>query len=66
MSKEEEFQWGVAAVVFVIVFVLSVIYYFFSNCIFEWPPRWDIGTCFSEQIQPAKEKAAEKAANFIP
>lgn len=53
-------------VIFAIVFVGVFIYRFFSNCIFEWPIRWDVKTCWNEQIAPAKQKAAEQAADFAP
>lgn len=42
------------------------IYSFFANCIFEWPVRWDIGTCWDEQKAPAKQKAVEEAIKFAP
>lgn len=66
MTEQEKFQWGLATAVFIIAFIFYFIGGYFSNCIFEWPPRWDVKTCFSEQINPAKDKAAEKAANFVP
>lgn len=66
MTKQERFQWGLTIVVFIIVFCAVFVYRFFANCIFEWPIRWNVHTCWNEQVQPAKEKAAEKAANFIP
>lgn len=66
MTKFEKFQWVVACIVFSVVFICYFIFRFFSNCIFEWPLRFDVKTCWNEQIQPAKEKAAEKAVNFIP
>ena len=65
-SEQEKFQWVLTAIVFVVVFIGAFIYFFASNCIFEWPIRWDIKTCWSEQIQPAKNEAIEKAANFMP
>ena len=66
MSKEEKVAWIITCVVFVVCFVAYFIYGFFSNCIFHWPIRWDIGTCWHEQIQPAQNKAAESASNFMP
>jgi len=33
---------------------------FFANCIFEWPIRWDVSTCWEEQKAPAKQKAIEE------
>ncbi len=66
MTEREKFQWVLTAIVFVVVFIFAFIYFFASNCIFEWPIRWDIKTCLSEQIQPAKEEAIEQAANFVP
>lgn len=66
MTEQEKFQWVLTSIVFVVVFIGAFIYFFASNCIFEWPIRWDVKTCWSEQIQPAKEEAIEKAANFVP
>jgi hypothetical protein len=66
MSKEDLFQWALACVVFVVFFALYFIHGFFDHCVFEWPIRWDVGTCWNEQISPSQQKAAEKAANFIP
>lgn len=66
ITEQEKFQWGLAIVIFIIAFIFYFVGSYFSNCIFEWPPRWDVKTCFNEQINPAKEKAAEKAANFVP
>ena len=56
----------VVAVVFIVGFVVYFIYGFFTNCVFEWPPRWDIGTCWDEQKAPAKQKAIEDAIQFAP
>ena len=66
MTKLEKFQWLLTAVIFGIVFVVYFSYRFATNCIFEWPIRWDVRACWHEQIAPAKEKAAEQAANFVP
>lgn len=70
MSRDEEFQWWIVTIVFVVCFIFYLSWGFLSNCIFEWPIRWDVGTCWHEQIKPAKEKASEKASekavNFIP
>ena len=66
MTKQERFQWIVVAVVFVAVFLVVFVYKFFANCIFEWPVRWDIGTCWDEQKVPAKQKAIEEAIKFAP
>jgi len=66
MTKQEQFQWLVVGVIFVIGFIAYFIYGFFTNCIFEWPPRWDIGTCWEEQKAPAKQKAIEDAIKFAP
>lgn len=56
----------VVSVVFIMTFIFYLAYNFLTNCIFERPIRWDIGTCWHEQIAPAKNKAAESAAKFIP
>lgn len=66
MTKQEKFQWVFASVVFVLAFIVYFTFNFVSNCIWEWPPRWDIGTCWNEQIEPSQEKAIEKAAPFAP
>lgn len=66
MTEQEKFQWVLATIIFVVFFTLYFVRGYFSNCIFEWPVRWDVKTCFVEQISPAKEKAAEKAVNFVP
>lgn len=66
ISKREREMLIFASVVFVITFAVCFVYNFISNCIFEWPIRWDIGTCWNEQIQPSKQKASEAVINFIP
>jgi hypothetical protein len=66
MSKKEMVGWAIAAFVFIVSYVVYFSFSFVSNCIFEWPIRWDIKTCWHEQVGPAKEKASEAAANFIP
>jgi len=66
LSKEEKIGWTIASFIFVIVFVTYFIYSFFANCIFEWPIRWDVGTCWDEQKAPAKQKAIEEAIKFVP
>lgn len=62
----EKFQWILFTIVFVILFIIYFTYRFFSNCVFEWPIRWDVSTCWNEQIVPSKEKAIEKASVFAP
>ena len=66
IRKQERFQWIVVAVVFIVGFIIYFIYGFFTNCVFEWPPRWNIGTCWDEQKAPAKQKAIEDAMQFAP
>lgn len=66
LTKKEEFQWVLTVVVFVTFFIIYFTNNFFSNCIFEWPIRWNVKVCWNEQIPDAKERALEKAANFIP
>lgn len=66
ISKEDQFRLLITAIVFSVVFCIVLAYRFFTNCIFEWPLRWDVGVCYNEQVQPAKEKAAEAAVNFMP
>lgn len=66
MTEFEKFQWVLTIIVFVVVFIGAFTYFFISKCIFEWPIRWDIKTCWQEQVQPAKEEAIDKATNFVP
>jgi len=66
MTEFEKFQWVLTAIVFVVVFICVFAYRFTTNCIFEWPIRWDVGVCWHEQVGPAKDAATEKAANFVP
>ena len=66
MTEFEKFQWVLTAIVFVVVFICVLIYLFTTKCVFEWPIRWDVKTCLQEQVQPAKEEAIDKAANFVP
>lgn len=66
MTKNEKFKWKLFFIVCVVLFIFYFIHGFLSNCVFKWPIRWDVATCWNEQIIPAKQKAAEKAVNFIP
>lgn len=66
MTEQEKFQWVLTAIVFIVVFVGMFVYLFTTKCIFEWPIRWDIKACWHEQVQPAKNEAIDKAANFVP
>lgn len=54
----------------VIIFIIGVIvltpWYFIKNCIFEFPIRWDVGTCWHEQVETAKKDASEYAVKFAP
>ena len=66
VSKEDKLHLMIVAIVFVVCFIFYFLSGFISNCIFEWLLRWDAGTCWNEQINPAKEKAVEKAIQFVP
>jgi hypothetical protein len=66
MTKQEALQWAITIFVFATVFVFVFIWRFTTYCIFEWPIRWDVKTCWNEQIAPSSQKAAEQAANFAP
>lgn len=66
ITKREQFQWLVVGIIFAIGFIIYFIYGFFINCIFEWPPRLDIGVCWDEQKAPAQRKAIEDALKFAP
>ena len=57
LTPEEKFQWALAIAIFIIAFIFYFVINYFSNCIFEWPIRWDVKTCWHEQINPAKNKA---------
>lgn len=62
----EWFQWAIFAVVFFVIFVISMIWNFTANCVFEWPLRFDVATCWDEQKPDAKEDATDAASNFMP
>jgi len=66
MTEEEKTGWVIATIVFLLCFVFYFIHGLLAHCVFEWPIRWDVRTCWNEQINPAQQKAAEKAINFIP
>jgi hypothetical protein len=65
-AEQKKIMWLVACAVFGLCFIAYFIYGFSANCIFHWPIRWDIGACWHEQIQPAENKAAQSASNFVP
>ncbi len=65
-DKQYIFQWCLAAVIFTVGTVMYFSWFFVHNCIFHWPPRWDIKTCWSEQIHSAQERAAQDASLFAP
>ena len=62
----EIFTWIFFLVILVVLFVYYFIAGFFGNCIFHWPPRWDIAACWHEQTVPAQQKAAKGAEPFFP
>lgn len=66
LTKEEKFRWILVIIIFIVGFLIYFSYGILTNCVFHWPIRWDVMTCWNEQVNPAKEKAAEKAANFVP
>jgi hypothetical protein len=66
LTKIESFQLVLVAVIFTVCFVFYIIKGFIFNCIFEWPIRWDIMTCWTEQINPTVQKASEAVVNFLP
>lgn len=66
MTKQEKLQWALVVAVFVVVFLVVFVYRFFAHCIFEWPIRWDVKTCWNEQVGPAKEEAVEESIKFAP
>lgn len=63
---KKEFMWIFVGIIFVFYLVIYFVNSFFENCIFEWPIRWDVGTCWDEQKEPAKQKAIEEAIKFAP
>jgi hypothetical protein len=62
----KKFQWVSFLIIFVLYFVMYQIAGFTSNCIFEWPIRWDAKACWLEQVHISNQKAFEKASNFAP
>ncbi len=66
MTEFEKFQWAIFFIVLIGGFLFYFVLGWITNCVFEWPIRWDVTNCWNEQINPAKEKASEKAVNFIP
>jgi hypothetical protein len=65
ITKDDVIKWTVIFIVFTVVYIFNLITGFFSNCVFEWPPRWDVNTCWQEQHEPAKQKATETVAPLI-
>jgi hypothetical protein len=65
ITKKDIKKWTVIAIVFTVLYIFYRISGFFSNCIFEWPIRWDVNTCWQEQHEPAKQKASEVTAQLI-
>jgi hypothetical protein len=65
-EDEELLKYLPAAIVFIIVLVAVFTFNFLTNCIFEWPIRWDIGVCWDEQKEPSVRKATEEAIKFVP
>lgn len=67
-EKDKIFIFQVFLTVFVLLFgtVMYFSIYFVRNCIFHWPIRWDIGTCWNEQIQPAQDSAVKDASVVAP
>jgi hypothetical protein len=66
LTRKEIFTWLLVSITFSIFFILYMSKGFLFNCVFEWPLRWDVKNCLSEQVDPASRKAAEKAVNFVP
>ena len=69
-SKEDRQFEDFMVVLFVIVllggFALFFTWNFITNCIFEWPIRWDVAQCFDDQLDPSWKKAGENAMDFLP
>lgn len=61
----EMFSWVLLAIIFVTSYVFFFIHGWLSNCVFEWPIRWDIKTCWNEQKAPATQKALNETAKFM-
>lgn len=69
ISKKDKlyiFQWGVAAMIFLIGVIIYFSWFFVRNCIIHWPVRFDVKLCWNEQIKPVQQKAGEAAGIFIP
>ncbi len=63
---KKEIQWIVTAIVFILSFTIYFSYIYLKNCVLHWPLRWDVKVCWNEQKEPARQKASEAAAPFIP
>jgi hypothetical protein len=66
IGKRKKEIWILFFLILTVTFIAIFISNFISNCIFEWPIRWDICTCYNEQIQPSKQKAIEKTIILMP
>ncbi len=66
-KKELQFLSGLVVATFVYIVSYPIIFghKFISNCIIEWPIRWDVKNCWNEQKEPTKERALENAAVFL-
>lgn len=65
-EKRVVFLWIVAAIVLVTGYIIFQTVHFIRDCIFEWPIRWDVRTCWNEQKQASWDKAGEGTSLFIP
>jgi len=65
-SKDDAKKIIVASVIFTVCLVIFQANNFLKYCVFEWPIRWDVASCWKEQVEPSKEKAAEVASHFMP
>jgi hypothetical protein len=63
-TKQEK-NMLLAAIILVTSFIAYFTLNFVKNCIFEWPIRWDVKTCWNEQKDPSWNKALETTSNFI-
>lgn len=66
LTKFKKFHWSFYLMLILVAFLMWFIYNLVTNCIIEWPIRWDFKTCWNEQIEPSKNRAIESTADFAP
>lgn len=64
-SGQDNFHKALVVVVFAVTYIFWMMWGFISNCVFEWPVRFDAKTCWNEQKTPAQQKAIDAASPLI-